>query len=194
MRSLRSNWAAFAAIGLMEVVVNGSFAIDLGAWTDRSPTVLPPPARAPQMVFDEQSNSSVLFGGANNQGGLPPYGETWAWDGRDWNMINSNDPARANQGMTFDSIRRVVVLFGGSDETGFLGDTWEWGGAVWSLVHPGDPTGVTAPSGRDLPPMVYDEKEQSAPFCQAARYHHRAAHETTWRRCCDGMAVEAGMW
>ena len=47
--------------------------------------------------------------------------------------------------MAYDSVRHVVVLFGGE---GPLGDTWEWDGNSWTQIA------VTGPSARDESAMV----------------------------------------
>jgi len=53
----------------------------------------------------------------------------------DWTRLwppNTPDP-RLDAGLTYDSARGVLVLFGGWDGgSGHYGDTWEWGGANWT--------------------------------------------------------------
>ena len=42
--------------------------------------------------------------------------------------------ARMKPGMTFDSTRHQVMLFGGFDGALELGDTWIWSGITWTCV------------------------------------------------------------
>ncbi len=62
-------------------------------------------------------------------------------------------PPRYVHGLSWDSVRRRVVLFGGAQSQGLtvLGDTWEWDGARWELKLPLD-----APSARHGVGMVFD--------------------------------------
>ena len=71
----------------------------------------------------------VLFGGAAS--GIP-FGDTWEFAGKLWIQKQDIGPkARFGHALAFDSLRNMVVLFGGAagDQgnvpSGFLGDTWE---------------------------------------------------------------------
>lgn len=56
--------------------------------------------------------------------------------GQDWYLEQPGNapPARRFHGMGFDPLRRVAVLFGGTDERtpAVFGDTWEYDGTTWS--------------------------------------------------------------
>src|SRR6185369_16639469 len=54
-------------------------------------------------------------------------------------------------GMAYDSDRHVIVLFGGSSDSGTLADTWEYDGAAWTQR-----TLSPSPSLRHSFGMVYD--------------------------------------
>ena len=61
-----------------------------------------------------------------------PYGETWEWDGKLWVERRDFGPgARVDHAMSYDSARKVIVMFGGTgDASGNplqarFGDTWE---------------------------------------------------------------------
>ena len=60
--------------------------------------------------------------------------------------------ARKNHAIAYDSARGILVLFGGTDETGDLADTWEWDGRYWKDVTPSG----ASPSPRGSHTMVYD--------------------------------------
>jgi hypothetical protein len=80
-------------------------------------------------------DGSVLFGGMSDLGGTPEIRNiTLGWDGGQWRHLQNMGPSpRAFQGAAYDSDRRRVVLFGGTDTAigvpdaarHLLGDTWE---------------------------------------------------------------------
>jgi hypothetical protein len=80
----------------------------------------------------------TLFGGITSTQATPPpeiLGDTWEWDGKHWALRQDMGPApRWGHGLTYDSKRKNLVLFGGlpvfapTDATvadKLLGDTWE---------------------------------------------------------------------
>ena len=116
-----------------------------------------PPARMlAGMVFDTTRSLVVLFGGANVPIAGPGtvYDDLWEWDGVQWRQIEppgDRPPARVGFAMTYDQVRREVVLFGGLDSNFQpLGDTWLWNGGQWRRYE-GD-----GPSARDLTEMAFD--------------------------------------
>ena len=84
------------------------------------------------MAYDLLDHQDVLFGGMNGNGTL---GDTWTYDGTNWTRQSpaSSPTARYGPGMTYDSTRRLVVLFGGYGG-GELSDTWTWDGSTWTCV------------------------------------------------------------
>jgi hypothetical protein len=67
---------------------------------------------------------------------LGSQGDTWAWDGRAWAVLNptSAPQARFGAAMVYDPLRKQVVLFGGSVKSPswtVLGDAWIWDGTTW---------------------------------------------------------------
>jgi hypothetical protein len=74
-----------------------------------------------------------------------------------WKRVaNDGPPGRDNAGIAYDSARKRVVLFGGSDQnTGVrLNDTWEWDGEQWIFAAD------TGPSGRAWHSLAYDSELQ----------------------------------
>ncbi len=63
--------------------------------------------------------------------------------------------ARFFHSMAYDSVREVVVLFGGTTNnswpSGVLSDTWEWDGSTWTERFP-----ANAPSPRAIGSMCFD--------------------------------------
>jgi hypothetical protein len=96
-----------------------------------------PPARnSAKMAYDENLKKVILFGGHNWVGTeLVYYGQTWAWSGTSWNLVNSAGPAgRSGHAMASDTLRKRVVLFGGNCGAKWYIDTWEWNGKTWKIV------------------------------------------------------------
>jgi hypothetical protein len=104
-----------------------------------------------------------MFGGYDSHavhGTATRFSDIWEYDGatRTWyNVTPISDvmpAARSGHTMAFDPTRRVVVLFGGWNQTqGYLGDTWEWNCAArsWTRISPS-----TSPTARQGGRMMYD--------------------------------------
>ena len=122
------------------------------------------PTRAhPGMVYDNESDLVVIFGGGN---ATVPYDSTWTYD-YNLDSYTEMDPAsrplgRGETGMTYDSIRDQVILFGGEDNLATpnaLNDTWLYNvdTDTWTEVFP-----VIAPSERREHFMVFDSESDRA--------------------------------
>ena len=100
-------------------------------WENKSNDVRPPPREIVPIAFDSNRNVTVIFGWTGDY----VFADTWEYDGTDWvNISTAHSPLpRQNAGMTYDSVRKKVVLAGGSDENGTsLNDTWEYDGTDWT--------------------------------------------------------------
>jgi hypothetical protein len=104
------------------------------------------------MTHDRTRGAVVLFGGANDAGGL---GDTWGWDGNSWSEVAHFGPS-ARSGATLVVTGGTVTLFGGAriggspESVSLFGDTWEWNGQHWTeQQHFG-------PSPRTGHAMAYD--------------------------------------
>lgn len=96
-----------------------------------------------QMAFDPNLQKVILFGG-QPYWVYPQNGNTYAWDGTNWNLVSSSGPiGRAQLAMTSDSAHSQVILFGGQHWSYdavtnslttyiILGDTWTWNGNAWT--------------------------------------------------------------
>ncbi|HUN80715.1 MAG TPA: kelch repeat-containing protein [Phycisphaerae bacterium] len=102
-------------------------------WIQRA-TTGPPPRASLAMAFDELRARVVLFGGVFTQNGTQFYGDTWEWDGQNWEQRSSTGPSpRYAHEMAYDVGCNRVVLFGGTnDGASVLNDIWEWDGAIWT--------------------------------------------------------------
>ena len=116
-------------------VLGDTWAWDGNTWVQIA-TFGPSARQAAAMVW--MGDTTLLFGGI----GVPSLlGDTWEFDGKLWSQRQDIGPgARSDHGMTFDTARNRVVLFGGTNASGGanvpLGDTWE---------HEEDQTAATPP-------------------------------------------------
>jgi hypothetical protein len=95
----------------------------------------------PALAYSSTQQIAILFGGTStwsDEIGWIPLGDTWQWDGENWEQLNpeTNPPARHNSCMAYDLERDVFVMFSGYGESEttepvFLGDVWEWDGDNW---------------------------------------------------------------
>ncbi|HLX57281.1 MAG TPA: kelch repeat-containing protein, partial [Ktedonobacteraceae bacterium] len=121
------------------------------------------PALAPsgrgnaQLVYDDATNSLLLFSGQDYTG-APPLDDTWSWNGSTWTRLHpAHSPGpRDGAAIAYDPTTRQVVLFGGISNantggTPILGDTWTWNGSDWMRQHP-----VNSPPARMEANLAYD--------------------------------------
>ncbi len=102
-----------------------TWSFDGTTWTQRFPSVTPPPRILARMVTDLHRQRVLLLGG---DGGDP---FAWEWNGTQWSVSYQPCPApRHNQGMGYDASQRRVVVHGGSITVGGVGyhfnDTWQY--------------------------------------------------------------------
>ncbi|NIT56029.1 MAG: hypothetical protein GWN00_07260, partial [Aliifodinibius sp.] len=119
--------------------LNDMWSWDGQAWHQIHTTT--PPARAEaSMGYDSGRQRLVLFGGHRiKDGERVRFGDTWEWDGQQWEQKSTDGPSPRNgAAMAYDSHRKRIVLFGGS---GNSAETWEWDGQDWELIKSaeGDP-------------------------------------------------------
>ncbi|MEO7732415.1 MAG: kelch repeat-containing protein, partial [Kofleriaceae bacterium] len=121
-------------------------------WTSLAPASRPPGRFSTALAYDAERQKVVMFGGTGRPG---LFGDTWEWDGTSWidrSPASGPVPApRVLHTLTYDPVRRRVVLFGGQAGTSSLNDVWEWDGTSWttSLL-------VSPPLPREGHAMVYD--------------------------------------
>jgi len=112
-------------------------------WTQVAETG-PSPRSGYGMTYDTARSRAVLFGGIGQQGGPGLFlGDTWEWDGEAWaQLADFGPPPRQTVGMAYDSVRKRVVMFGGTGSMPkaiVFGDTWEWDGSEWTQVADSGP-------------------------------------------------------
>ncbi|HNT28219.1 MAG TPA: DUF4215 domain-containing protein [bacterium] len=136
------------------------------SWAKKTTVNIPSASTGFAMAYDAERDKVVLFGGGYSEQYFDPacgcwqttttlLEETWEWDGTDWTKMNpSVSPSPRNGSlMIYDSVRRELMLFGGSGAGGFFpSDAWKWDGTEWQQIFPADmPSG---PSG--MASITYD--------------------------------------
>lgn len=130
------------------------------AWQQHTPATRPSPRFVHQMVYQDHTAKTLLFGGYGGRDRFAnlanPSDETWEWDGASatWTqraIQGPKPPARGAFSLAYDKTQRLAVLFGGWTGSAWLGDTWEWDGTVWTQRFP-----ATSPTPRDSAMFTYD--------------------------------------
>ncbi len=112
-------------------------------WIKMSPSKQPPPRDWAAMAFDVHTKRVILFGGhdwhriVNKQG---PYGDTWAWDGKNWTQLSPQTvpaPRQAHK-MVVDPKSGLIFMLGGKQEM------WMWVVKDWKQLSP-----------KNLPPSTW---------------------------------------
>jgi hypothetical protein len=118
------------------------------------------------MAYDEQRKVTVLFGGdaalrfnANNLS-RNLTNQTWEYDGREWRKATPAvpPPARYFHSMTWDPVRRKILMFGGrvlNPVDTYFNDLWEYDGLTWRNLTP-SPLPPSWPSVRNQHSACYD--------------------------------------
>lgn len=119
-----------------------------GNW-QKMPTENAPTVRAEaSMVYDENRQRMVLFGGYTIQNGdYIKLNDTWEFYEGDWHLVLESGPsARHGVAMAYDQEAKSVVFFGGSTVDKQYGpskgETWTWKGDQWDKLTIEQPPGV----------------------------------------------------
>ncbi|MBK8099402.1 MAG: hypothetical protein IPK26_20025 [Planctomycetes bacterium] len=81
----------------------------------------------------DQARRVTLIHGGRDRGGIP-YGETWAWNGSVWRLVDANGPTQSNSAwiyhaMAYDvATSKVVMNLPG------MPFTWTWDGQQWTQI------------------------------------------------------------
>ncbi len=104
-------------------------------WIKMNPAVQPPPRDWAAMAYDIHTRRVILFGGHDwhrsvSQKG--PYGDTWAWDGKNWTQLKPKTvpaPRQAHK-MVVDPRSGIIYMLGGKQEM------WMWIVNDWKQLKP----------------------------------------------------------
>ncbi len=127
----------------------------------------------------------MLHGGGNTTGFLA---DTWTWNGTVWTqkIVANAPPPRFGAAMVYDTVRQVVVLFGGFVPSGQdTNDLWEWNGSSWTQR-----VVLNAPSPRGAHRMVFDEARGVTVLYGGYSTPSTSTVSDTWT--WDGTAWSAG--
>jgi hypothetical protein len=102
-----------------------TWALDGSRWRQLAESGL---ARMGPMAVDPLTGNLLRIGGESSDGTY--HGDFWRWIGSEWHMVpDAAIPARHGPGISLDTGRRRLVIFGGApQEGGALADLWEWDG------------------------------------------------------------------
>jgi hypothetical protein len=134
------------------------FDLATSTWTSRYDSKNPPPNNFinrsnTEVTYDTDRSKMLFIAGYGPQPGgtTSAYdADVWEWDPATNNFTErqppttgTNPPGRYDHGVSYDSARKVVVMFGGYGEvtgvaTGPLQDSWEWDGiaGTWTETTP----------------------------------------------------------
>lgn len=120
------------------------------AWVARAPQTSPSARYGHAMVWDDNIEKVVLFGG--DDGAI--RNDTWTWNGANWNLEAppSKPTIRKDAAVAYDPVQKKVVLFGGRTSGGVVeDDTWLWDGSTWTELTTG-----ARPPAREGASMAWD--------------------------------------
>ncbi|HSN29300.1 MAG TPA: DUF4215 domain-containing protein, partial [Kofleriaceae bacterium] len=121
-----------------------TYTFDGAAWTDRGSTGGPASGSdATAMAFDANVHKAVISDSSAS---------TYEWSGSAWTVV-AGAPAtsRTAQAMTYDALRKQLVLFGGTAAGSPVAETWLRTTQTWS-----QPAAPTLPSARMRGAAAYD--------------------------------------
>lgn len=121
------------------------------SWTELVPTPALPADDNVAMVYCNETNEIIFYGGDASP-------ETWSFacETQTWSqvMTSSSPGFRDSYAMAYDAQENVVILFGGFDGDGITNDLWKFdcSSREWTELFP-----TTRPLGRYGHVMVYDD-------------------------------------
>lgn len=124
-----------------------------GTWRQVQPANRPARRVLASLAFHAPSQRLVLFGGRDGPAGAAMRGDTWTWDGSNWQLENPTTSPTVRTSPAMSRTAQDVVLFGGTqpnNPTG-LNDTWTWNGSNWTQLQP-----ATSPPARVNPACAWD--------------------------------------
>jgi len=98
---------------------------DGSTWSEPTLPVMPPAREEGRIAYLPDADRFVLFAGRTPTGGSQ-FADTWEWDGVRWQEISTPTAPQGRNGhaMTYDPIRRAIVMTGGHVGNAKPVDTW----------------------------------------------------------------------
>jgi len=105
-------------------------------WRQLEFPALPPPRRGFALTLDTDSQDALLFGGYNSTEGF--LNDTWWTDGLQWTKVgvNTTPLGRIFPNLVYDEGHGEAILYGGYNESEFLGTTFTWVPYAWTQQFP----------------------------------------------------------
>ena len=106
-------------------------------WEKMNSTAKPSGRGHHSMVYDPSRKKVLMYGGGDATG---IKGDIWAWDGKNWERLSDNGPARILPQIAFNPENNKLYVFGGSGRenvTTIYSDLWEWDGKTWTKINKG---------------------------------------------------------
>lgn len=111
-------------------------------WAQLSPAASPPARVDAAAAYHPTAGVGLLFGGSANGAQYGALGDTWSFDGSNWQQLTTGPQpgARRFPAMAYDPVRDRIVMSGGEFLSPFPGgstiydDTWEHDGTSWTQV------------------------------------------------------------
>jgi hypothetical protein len=154
---MRERIVLFGGNAEPQVDLNETWEWDGKAWTLVA-SFGPSPRSSVNSVYIPDRGSILIFGGERtentNTKTIPKvFADPWEWNGKGWKELPDFGPApRRLSALAYDTARKRLVLFGGSDRPYFSTPknpkddiaepdprTWEWDGRGWSVCATNGP-------------------------------------------------------
>lgn len=115
-----------------------------GGWS-LAATTGPSPREFAATAYDPSTRRMLLYGGTvvpadGHRGWETPLTDTWNWDGRRWNSLDSKDsPQLRMPEMAYDQSRREMTLLGWEIGNNSTRASFRWTGTGWSRTQDAGP-------------------------------------------------------
>jgi hypothetical protein len=125
-------------------------------WIEATPSAQPSAVYGMSMVYDDNNNVMLLFGGSDDTDAA--LAETWTYNTTNdsWTQLTptTSPPARtyAQMAYTGTGTNTEIYLFGGNDGTTYYNDVWRYDGSDWTQVS----TNGTLPTARTHHAIAYN--------------------------------------
>ena len=159
-------------------LLNDTWVFEDNLWKKLITKNAPSPRAEATMIYDENRNRIVLFGGYTIQGQeYKKLGDTWEFYDNEWHFVSDKGPSkRHGTSMAFDNENSKVILFGGSTVDRQYGEqkgeTWFWNGTQWSKFPIEQPFGIFNAA------MTYDFHKKE--ILRFGGWNGRSRVNTTW--------------
>jgi len=150
------------------------YSYSTNTWTEMTLAVSPPSRDAHRMVYCNETNEIIMYGGGSST-------DTWSFncETQTWTQVVTtiNPGAHWSHAMAYDPGENVVILFGGFSGEGMEGDvTWQFDCSTrqWTELNP-----LTTPLARYGHVMIYDDSVNSI-LLSCGNTAYQGHQDDTW--------------